>query len=141
MEKTQQRRLVVKRALEMKRSESEEKNGKLYLAFGLGNTKWKVAFSDGEKVRFVSIVARGLKQLKEEIEKARKRFRLLVGVRVLSCYEAGRDGFWLHRWLVSEGIENRVVDSSSIEVNRWKSRAKTDQLHQPAKTGGPPPVG
>jgi transposase len=112
----------------VKRSESGERNYNLYLAFELGNAKWKLAFSDGEKVRYVSIVARGLKQLGEEVEKAKKRFRLVAGVRVLSCYEAGRDGFWLHRYLVSEGIENRVVDSSSIEVNRRKRRAKTDRL-------------
>jgi len=128
MEKTQQRRLAMKRAQEVKRSESVEKRGDLYLAFELGNTKWKLAFSDGEKIRFISIVARGLRQLGEEIEKARRRFRLVGGGKVLSCYEAGRDGFWLHRYLVSEGIENRVVDSSSIEVNRRKRRAKTDRL-------------
>jgi len=128
MEKTQQRRLAMEKAQEMKRTESGERNCNLYLAFELGNTKWKLAFSDGEKVRYVSIVARGLKQLGEEVEKAKKRFRLVEGVRVLSCYEAGRDGFWLHRWLVSEAIENRVVDSSSIEVNRRKRRAKTDRL-------------
>jgi transposase len=48
--------------------------------------------------------------------------------RVVSCFEAGRDGFWLHRWLVSQGIDNQVVDSSSIEVNRRKRRRKTDRL-------------
>jgi transposase len=47
---------------------------------------------------------------------------------VKSCYEAGRDGFWLHRFLTAEGIENLVVDSSSIEVNRRKRRAKADRL-------------
>jgi transposase len=47
---------------------------------------------------------------------------------VRSCYEAGREGFWLHRYLVSRGIENLVVDSSSIEVNRRARRAKTDKL-------------
>ncbi len=118
----------MRRTREVVRTESGERKAKLYLAFELGNTKWKLAFSDGERVRYVSVVARGLKQLREEIEKARKRFRLIEGVRVLSCYEAGRDGFWLHRYLVSEGIENRVVDSSSIEVNRRKRRAKTDRL-------------
>lgn len=118
----------MKRTQEMKRGESGERYCNLYLAFELGDTKWKLAFSDGERVRFVSIVARGLKQLKEEMEKAKKRFELSGGVRVLSCYEAGRDGFWLHRYLLGEGIENRVVDSSSIEVNRRKRRAKTDRL-------------
>jgi transposase len=47
---------------------------------------------------------------------------------VKSCYEAGREGFWLHRWLRNEGIDNRVVDASSIEVNRRLRRAKTDRM-------------
>ena len=46
----------------------------------------------------------------------------------MSCYEAGRDGFWLHRWLLECGIENWVVDSGSIEVKRRQRRAKTDRL-------------
>nr|WP_311732106.1 IS110 family transposase [Variovorax paradoxus] len=45
-----------------------------------------------------------------------------------SCYEAGRDGWWLHRWLIEQGVDNIVVDSSSIEVNRHARRAKTDRL-------------
>jgi transposase len=48
--------------------------------------------------------------------------------RVVSCYEAGPDGFWLHRWLVAQGVENVGVDSASIEVNRRKRRAKSDGL-------------
>jgi transposase len=59
---------------------------------------------------------------------AKKRFGLNEDVKVVSCYEAGRDGFWLHRYLLSLGIENLVVDSSSIEVNRRKRRAKTDRI-------------
>jgi transposase len=46
----------------------------------------------------------------------------------MSCYEAGREGFWLHRYLLSIGIENLVVDSSSIEVKRRKRRVKTDRI-------------
>jgi len=53
---------------------------------------------------------------------------LEADTRVVSCYEAGRDGFWLHRFLVAEGIESLVVDSASIEVNRKKRRAKTDRV-------------
>ena len=45
-----------------------------------------------------------------------------------ACYEAGRDGWWLHRWLLEQGIDSIVVDSSSIEVNRRAKRAKTDRL-------------
>ena len=48
--------------------------------------------------------------------------------RSVSCYEAGRDGFWIHRYLTSLGVENLVVDSSSIEVNRRARRAKTDRM-------------
>jgi transposase len=47
---------------------------------------------------------------------------------VVSCYEAGRDGFWLHRALLKIGVENQIVDSSSIEVNRRKRQAKSDRL-------------
>ena len=100
----------------------------LHLAFELSNSKWKLAFSDGNKVRFITIGARNLEQLQEEIEKAKLRFGLSDDVGIVSCYEAGRDGFWLHRYLLSCGTENLVVDSSSIEVNRRKRRAKTDRI-------------
>ncbi len=56
--KTQQRRLAMRRAQEVKRKESGKRNGNLYLAFELGNTKWKLALCDGEKARYVSIAAR-----------------------------------------------------------------------------------
>jgi transposase len=69
-----------------------------------------------------------LKRLEKELEKAKRRFGLPAEAPVASCYEAGRDGFWLHRQLVAQGIENRVVDSSSIEVNRRARQAKTDRL-------------
>jgi transposase len=63
-----------------------------------------------------------------EIERAKTRFGLSSDAPVMSCYEAGRDGFWLHRYLVAIGVTNWVVDSSSIEVNRRARRAKTDRL-------------
>jgi transposase len=66
--------------------------------------------------------------VRREIERARQRFGLAADAPVRSCYEAGREGFWLHRWLASEGIDNRVVDASSIEVNRRLRRAKTDRM-------------
>ncbi len=100
----------------------------LHLAFELGQNKWKLGFSDGNKMRFKSIVGRSLEQLHEEIEKAQVRFKMKGDVTIVSCYEAGRDGFWLHRHLLSCGIENVVVDSSSIEVNRRKRRTKTDRI-------------
>jgi transposase len=102
----------------------------LYLAFELGNADWILGFTIGlgQAPRRRKIKAGDLIGLERELERAKKRFDLPSTVRVLSCYEAGRDGFWLHRHLDSQGIENRVVDSASIEVNRRAKRAKTDKL-------------
>jgi transposase len=102
----------------------------LHLAFELGNQEWKLGFSVGlgQRPRVRTIPARDLEDLQREIELAKKRFGLPGSCRVLSCYEAGRDGFWLHRYLVEAGVENVVVDSSSIEVNRRFRRAKTDRM-------------
>jgi transposase len=66
--------------------------------------------------------------LQWEIQKARQHFHLPESSLLLSCYEAGRDGFWLHRYLSQQGFSNLVVDSASIEVNRRRRRAKTDRL-------------
>src|SRR3977135_2823000 len=49
-------------------------------------------------------------------------------VRILSCYEAGLDGHWLHRWLTGQGVISHEIDPSSIEVNRRARRAKTDRI-------------
>ncbi len=102
----------------------------LYLAFELSSKSWKLGFSIGfgQKPRIRTMKAGDLSSLKKEIEAAKKRFRLPGECPVASCYEAGRDGFWLHRFLTAEGIQNLVVDSSSIEVNRRKRRAKADRL-------------
>ncbi len=102
----------------------------LYLAFELSNKKWKLGFSIGlgQKARIRTIESGDLSLLKSEIELAKRRFRLPEKSPVVSCYEAGRDGFWLHRFLIAEGIRNFVVDSASIEVNRRRRRAKADRL-------------
>ena len=100
----------------------------LYMALELSKKLWKLAFSDGEKKRRVTIKAKNLLELHEAIAQAKAKFGLAAEAREVSCYEAGRDGFWLHRFLVSIGIANQVVDSSSIEVNRRARRAKTDGI-------------
>jgi transposase len=100
----------------------------LYIAFELSNSQWKLAFSDGSKIRHKAITAGNLSKLQEEIRLAKRKFKMIEDARVLSCYEAGRDGFWIHRYLESQGIENLVVDSASLEVNRRKRRAKTDRI-------------
>jgi transposase len=102
----------------------------LYLAFELGNAEWKLGFSVGigQRARVRTIQARDVEGLEREIELAKARFGLPEEAGVLSCYEAGRDGFWLHRYLTEAGVKNLVVDSSSIEVNRRFRRAKTDRM-------------
>ena len=65
----------------------------------------------GQKPRQQTITARDLAALPKEITRAKARFGLAESARVVSCYEAGRDGFWLHRYLASIGVANRVVDS------------------------------
>lgn len=102
----------------------------LYLSFELGRVEWKLAFTvgRGEKPRLRTLAAGDLRGVEQEIERARQRWGVPEKARVVSCYEAGRDGFWLHRFLLSRGVENVVVDSSSIEVNRRSRRAKTDRL-------------
>jgi transposase len=102
----------------------------LSMAFELGVSEWKMAFSTGpgQSPRYRSVAARDLEGLRREIERSKVRFGLPADAPVFSCYEAGRDGFWLHRALEAMGVENLVVDSSSIEVNRRQRRAKTDRL-------------
>jgi transposase len=102
----------------------------LFLAFELGAKEWKLGFSTGlgQPARQRGIRAGELGKLQQEIAAAKKRFGLGGETAVRSCYEAGRDGFWLHRYLEQAGITNVIVDSSSIEVNRRARRAKTDRL-------------
>jgi transposase len=102
----------------------------LHMAFELSWNSWKVAFTTGhgQQPRLRTIRARDLAALEQEIAKAKKRFKLDPDTPVFSCYEAGRDGFWLHRYLITRGIVNVIVDSASIEVNRRKRRAKSDKL-------------
>ena len=100
----------------------------LHMAIELSNSSWKLAFSDGKKMRYVGMDAGKLYQLENELKKAKKVFGLDENIKTISCYEAGRDGFWLHRYLWSCGIENMVVDSSSIEANRRRRRVKTDRI-------------
>ena len=118
----------MKKTQETLRLEDTIKATVLYMAFELSNSKWKLAFSDGSKIRHKAITAGNLAQLQLEMDLAKRKFKMTEDTRVVSCYEAGRDGFWIHRYLESQEIENLVVDSASLEVNRRKRRAKTDRI-------------
>ena len=102
----------------------------LYLAFELGQNTWKLGFTIGvaQQPRERMISSGDVERLQQEIARAKQRFGLPEEASVVSCYEAGRDGFWLHRYLVAHGVQNHVIDSASIEVNRRQRRAKTDRL-------------
>lgn len=101
---------------------------RLFAALELSNKKWKLALTALGKHREVNVAGGDFAAVLAEFAKAKARMGLCADAPVTSCYEAGRDGFWLHRQLEQAGIENLVVDSSSIEVDRRQRRAKTDRL-------------
>lgn len=104
----------------------------LFVALELSRSTWLVALHSpvadkvsqhriegGDADGLLALIARRRGQAEE---------RLGRPVRVASCFEAGYDGFWLHRWLCTRGVENRVLDAASVLVDRRARRAKTDRL-------------
>jgi transposase len=112
------------------RPEMSVREPTLYVACELGKKEWKLAMTSGFGVTpWLRTVAGGdVSAVEHALRQGRERFGLAAQAPVVSCYEAGRDGFWIHRALTQLGIANRVVDSASIEVNRRARRAKTDRL-------------
>jgi transposase len=105
----------------------------IYLAFELSKAKWKlgVLLPGSQKLSRYTIGGGDLAALTARLADMRKKAAAAVAcrpVRILSCYEAGLDGHWLHRWLTGRGIINHEIDPSSIEVNRRARRAKTDRI-------------
>jgi transposase len=68
--------------------------------------------------------------LVDVLERGRNSVRSTHGpdVQICTCYEAGYDGFWLHRLLITKGIHNQILDSTSIQVSRRRRNAKTDRI-------------
>ena len=110
------------------REQAYEKEAVLYMALELSKRSWKVGFSDGSRRRQVTVKGGDREDLMRQVKRAKEKFGLESDCRVVSCYEAGRDGFWLHRYLQAQGIDNVVVDAASMEVSRRRRRAKTDRL-------------
>lgn len=104
----------------------------LYVALELSNQSWLVALhsSVAPKTSLHKLKAGDMAGLLSLIDRATARLHEAGwrDVRVLSCYEAGRDGFWPHRLLLAHGIANRVLDPASIAVPQHARRAKTDRL-------------
>jgi transposase len=108
------------------------KHATLFVAFELGKAKWKLGLvmPGGGKFSQYTVGGGDAQAALQLITRVREKAEKKAGssVRIVSCYEAGYDGFWLHRWLERRGIENRVLDAASIQVNRRARRAKTDRL-------------
>jgi transposase len=101
----------------------------LYMSFELGDKHWQISIGDGQhSVSRHTVAAGQTAGVIDCIVNAGARFKTGGRAQVHSCYEAGRDGWWLHRWLSDLGVDNIVVDPASIEVNRRARRAKTDRL-------------
>ena len=98
------------------------------MAIEVSEGVWRLAFTEQKGTRQKEVGAWEIESFRKEVGAARKRFGLGKTARVRSCYEAGRVGFSLHRFLEKEGIENLVVDPASIEVNRRRKHNKTDRL-------------
>jgi transposase len=107
----------------------------LAVALELSNAAWKIALHDGKRenpaIQTVSAdnPARRLAEAVDVIAKIRSKWTIDPAVRTVVLYEAGQDGFWIHRALSRlEGFEVHVCDPSSIPVARHARRAKTDRL-------------
>ncbi len=102
----------------------------LYMSMELGEGTWKLGFTIGfgENFERRKVAARDRKAILRTIASVKRTLGLAADAEVRSGYEAGRDGFWLHRFLVDHNIKNLVMDSSSLEVNRRSRRPKTDNL-------------
>jgi hypothetical protein len=111
----------------------------LYVSFELSNSQWKMAatFARGQQPRVVSVPAGDLAQVLREIQRAKFRFALPKDVAVFSCYEAGRDGFWLDRFLRQSGINN-LEKKRKREKDIQRTRSPTSS--QPVRHGLRPAV-
>ena len=104
----------------------------IFVAIELSQKKWLITVHSPDLGRMSRYKVEGGDHagLLAQIAKIRGRATQKLGSepRVKSCYEAGYDGFWLHRLLVAAGIENFVFDPASIAVEQRSRRAKTDRI-------------
>ena len=106
----------------------------LAISLELATRAWKLALHDGKreqptlKTVAAEEPAQRLDEVLQEIERIKVKWELAPGVRTVVVYEAGQDGFWIHRALTERGIEAHICDPASIPVERKQRRAKTDRL-------------
>src|SRR5438067_13428965 len=103
-----------------------------FVAIELSKSSWVVGFQTplATQTSRYQVKACDAKALLDLIDRVRARVarELRRPVEVMSCYEAGYDGFWLHRVLEAHGIHNHVLDPASLQVNRRARRPKTDRI-------------
>lgn len=99
----------------------------IYVAVELSMSSWVIGVVDPRngKISRHQIPCSDIERLMELIVRARKATDC---ERVVLCYEAGRDGFWISRLLQQRGLEVLVLDPASLPVDRRRRRAKTDGL-------------
>ena len=101
-------------------------------AIELSKQSWVIGFNTplSEKISRRTLSGCDWKGLLELIEDVRARVSREMGraVAMMSCYEAGYDGFWLHRQLEAHGVRNYVIDPASLQVDRRARRVKTDRI-------------
>jgi len=97
----------------------------LYAAIELSKKSWVVSIArpDRDQPSIHRIAGGNFSALIDRLRSAAKNMG-----RILVCYEAGYDGFWLARSLIEVGIECRVLDPASLQVNRRARRVKTDRI-------------
>ena len=107
-------------------------SGTIFVAIELSQRSWLVTLHcpDRDKISRHGLESGDHVGLLALIDRVRERAARVLGraSAVVSCYEAGYDGFWLHRLLEAHGVRNHVLDPASLLVNRRARRAKTDRI-------------
>lgn len=106
---------------------AQRNSATIYVAVELSMSSWVIGLVDPRsgKISRHQIPCGAVDRLMELIDRLRKT---VGSERVVLCYEAGRDGFWLYRILTRRGLEVLVLDPASLPVDRRRRRAKTDSL-------------
>ena len=111
---------------------TEAETATLLVSFELSQSRWVLTIRGpgGTKLSRFTVPARDTDKVLDLLTKQRQQAERRSGrpVRIVSIYEAGLDGFWLHRWLESQGIESHVVHPASILGPQRKRRAKSDGI-------------
>ena len=104
----------------------------LLVSFELSQGRWILTLRPpcSAKLSRLSVAARDTQKLSAVLATQRQQAERHTGraVKIVSIYEAGRDGFWLHRWLLAQGVESHVVDPASILGPQRRRKAKTDRI-------------